>query len=57
VTNSSTGRSQVADEEKPIKMAVAVSLCWLPVTFTPELKAEAFRSARTRRGARATTRR
>jgi hypothetical protein len=37
-----------------------VYLGWLPVTFTPELEAEAplrERGARTRRGSRATTRR
>jgi hypothetical protein len=33
--------SLVADEGKPIKMAVAVQLCWLPVTVTPELETEA----------------
>jgi len=46
-----------SNEGKPIKIAVAVSLCWLPVPFTLELEAAALRGARTRHGARATTRR
>jgi hypothetical protein len=31
----------VADEGKPIRIDVAVSLCWLPVALTPGMEVEA----------------
>lgn len=53
-TSASGAIRAFAEEWKPIKIAVAVSPCWLSVTFTPELVALALRGARTRHGARAT---